>query len=129
MKALIDKTNNRICQIEKDDDIFPVAVDFLWADCPDNCTTHWKYDGSTFSENDPKFYDNQFIGDAILDNDQLMAIIVDDRNKRLAASDWTQLPDIPATVNKAAWIVYRQALRDLPATIDLANPVFPVPPL
>lgn len=35
-----------------------------------------------------------------------------DRNARLSACDWTQLPD--AGVNSAAWAVYRQALRDLP---------------
>jgi hypothetical protein len=34
-----------------------------------------------------------------------------DRNQRLAACDWTQLPDSPA--DHEAWAVYRQALRDL----------------
>ena len=36
----------------------------------------------------------------------------DDRNKRLAESDWTQLAD--AKVDKDAWAIYRQALRDIP---------------
>lgn len=36
-----------------------------------------------------------------------------DRNQRLAACDWTQLPDSPA--DHEAWAVYRQALRDLTA--------------
>lgn len=36
------------------------------------------------------------------------------RNRLLAESDWTQLPDAP--VNRQAWAQYRQALRDLPAT-------------
>jgi hypothetical protein len=35
----------------------------------------------------------------------------EDRNKRLAESDWTQLID--ATVDKQVWAVYRQALRDI----------------
>ena len=35
-----------------------------------------------------------------------------ERNRRLAASDWTQLPD--ARVDKDAWVEYRQKLRDLP---------------
>ena len=35
------------------------------------------------------------------------------RNSKLAQSDWTQLPDVQA--DKAAWVTYRQALRDLPA--------------
>lgn len=34
------------------------------------------------------------------------------RNSLLAASDWSQLPDVP--VDKAAWAAYRQALRDVP---------------
>ena len=36
-----------------------------------------------------------------------------ERNRLLAASDWTQLLDIPEAT-RAAWAVYRQALRDLP---------------
>ena len=36
----------------------------------------------------------------------------DERNARLAASDWTQLPDVPEAV-KNKWAVYRQALRDV----------------
>lgn len=35
-----------------------------------------------------------------------------ERNQKLAASDWTQLPDVPASV-KLAWSTYRQALRDV----------------
>ena len=37
----------------------------------------------------------------------------DDRNKRLADSDWTQVADAP--VDKAAWAAHRQALRDVTA--------------
>lgn len=35
-----------------------------------------------------------------------------ERSARIAATDWTQLSDIPAAT-KAAWKVYRQALRDV----------------
>ena len=42
----------------------------------------------------------------------------DDRTKRLADCDWTQLPDAP--VDTAAWAGYRQALRDI-----TAQPGFP----
>ena len=41
------------------------------------------------------------------------------RNQLLAASDWTQLPDISEEVN-LAWQPYRQALRDVPE-----QPAFP----
>jgi hypothetical protein len=36
----------------------------------------------------------------------------DERNYKIAASDWTQLSDSP--VDQEAWAVYRQALRDVP---------------
>jgi hypothetical protein len=48
------------------------------------------------------------------------------RNAKLARTDWTQVADAP--VDASAWAVYRQALRDLPDTIDIANPVLPEAP-
>jgi hypothetical protein len=49
------------------------------------------------------------------------------RDRQLAMSDWTQLPD--ASVDKVAWATYRQALRDLPAQAGLAEEaVFPAQP-
>jgi hypothetical protein len=36
------------------------------------------------------------------------------RDRLLAQSDWTQLPDAP--VDRQAWADYRQALRDFPAS-------------
>ena len=48
------------------------------------------------------------------------------RNAQLAATDWTQVADAP--VDASAWAVYRQALRDLPATINIADPVLPDQP-
>lgn len=49
------------------------------------------------------------------------------RDRLLAASDWTQLPDTP--VDRAAWAEYRQALRDFPATWTPGPTVtFPVAP-
>lgn len=53
--------------------------------------------------------------------------IRENRNKLLSESDWTQVSDAP--VDKAAWAVYRQALRDLPNnTEDPFNPVWPLKP-
>jgi hypothetical protein len=48
------------------------------------------------------------------------------RDVQLARTDWTQIADAP--VDASAWAVYRQALRDLPDTIDIANPILPDPP-
>jgi hypothetical protein len=49
------------------------------------------------------------------------------RNSELVRTDWTQLPDAP--VDKTAWAIYRQALRDLPAQGGSADEAeFPVAP-
>jgi hypothetical protein len=48
------------------------------------------------------------------------------RNDQLARTDWTQVADAP--VDASAWATYRQALRDLPDTIDIDNPVLPEAP-
>lgn len=49
------------------------------------------------------------------------------RDRLLAASDWTQLPDAP--VDRDAWATYRQALRDFPSTWTPGPTVtFPVEP-
>jgi hypothetical protein len=50
-----------------------------------------------------------------------------ERNRRLVASDWTQLPDV-AFVDQQEWAVYRQALRDVTNQQDPFNIVWPVPP-
>lgn len=58
---------------------------------------------------------------------QRMDIVRDQRNALLSASDWTQLAD--ATVDKAAWATYRQALRDIPQQAGFPyNVTFPVTP-
>jgi len=50
-----------------------------------------------------------------------------ERDRRLYASDWTQVPDAP--VDKAAWATYRQALRNLPGnTQDPRSVVWPIAP-
>ena len=39
--------------------------------------------------------------------------IIEKRNGKLRACDWTQIPDSPLTEEKKAeWATYRQALRD-----------------
>ena len=50
-----------------------------------------------------------------------------ERDRRLLASDWTQLPDVPLAT-KEAWAVYRQALRDITLQPDQFNIVWPVAP-
>ena len=50
-----------------------------------------------------------------------------ERNRLLSESDWTQIAD--ATVDKAAWATYRQALRDLPQQAGFPTTInWPVKP-
>lgn len=50
-------------------------------------------------------------------NQALQAVAIrSERDARIAACDWTQLPDAPLTAEaKAAWAAYRQQLRDITA--------------
>ena len=51
------------------------------------------------------------------------------RNLLLSKSDWTQMNDSPLSLDKKTeWAVYRQELRDLPASADLSNVVYPSQP-
>lgn len=49
-----------------------------------------------------------------------------ERNRKLAESDWTQLPDAPVDV--AVWATYRQALRDITLQTDPFAIVWPEVP-
>lgn len=60
--------------------------------------------------------------------EQVASDVRDKRNALIAASDWTQLPDVPLTT-KEAWAAYRQDLRDI--TDQPGYPldvVWPTPP-
>lgn len=48
------------------------------------------------------------------------------RNAKLAACDWTQLPDAP--VDATAWAAYRQELRDITNQPDPFNIIWPEEP-
>jgi hypothetical protein len=53
-----------------------------------------------------------------------------ERDVRLTDCDWTQVTDTQLSeAEVSAWQVYRQQLRDLPATVaNPANPSWPIPP-
>ena len=46
-----------------------------------------------------------------------MRLLRQERNRRLAETDWTQSRDV-TLANDAEWKTYRQAMRDLPATTE-----------
>ena len=46
------------------------------------------------------------------------------RDKKLNASDWTQMPDSPLSdADKTLWQTYRQALRDIPAQTNFPTDI------
>ena len=49
------------------------------------------------------------------------------RDRLIAATDWTQLPDVPLAT-KEVWANYRQALRDVTLQPDPFNITWPAPP-
>jgi hypothetical protein len=52
-----------------------------------------------------------------------------ERDRRLQACDWTQLPDVPLTPEqKAQWVSYRQSVRDVTNQPDPFTIVWPVAP-
>jgi len=62
-----------------------------------------------------------------------MAHLREQRNQKLADSDWTQASDYPTSLaddKKSQWATHRQALRDLPATADMTlwPDVWPIKP-
>ena len=63
-------------------------------------------------------------------DESLLYRIRRERDSLLFKSDWTQMPDNPLSDSKKAeWSAYRQALRDVPATIVIDLEIeFPDPP-
>ena len=65
----------------------------------------------------------------VIDLDAASAGVRAERDRLLAESDWTQLPDVPLTT-KEAWAAYRQALRDITEQPGFPfDVVWPEPPI
>jgi len=64
-------------------------------------------------------------------NEYLLIVKMEDvrkkRNELLSKCDWTQMNDVKLE-DEAAWKVYRQALRDLPSSVDIEKIVYPLKP-
>ena len=62
-------------------------------------------------------------GDEVIDApytyDEAMTALRYERDRRLLACDWTQLPDVPLSQTQVAqWRSYRKALRDTPEAVQ-----------
>lgn len=71
-------------------------------------------------------FDYPGVDKATVSDALILVNITLERDRLLAGSDWTQLPDSP--VDKTVWATYRQQLRDLPASAPPRQIVFPTPP-
>ena len=63
--------------------------------------------------------------------EELLSVIRTERNRLLAEADWTDTLSAKTRLGEEKynqWQEYRQALRDLPKTCDINNPVWPVKP-
>ena len=83
---------------------------------PPRPSPHHEFDHSARAWVDPRTHQTQWV------------LVRRERDARLAACDWTQLPDAPATT-KPAWAAYRQALRDITEQADPFNLAWPAPPV
>jgi hypothetical protein len=84
--------------------------------------THYVADG-VLVEKAPRPTDSSFYvwspNTWAFDADAFLAVVRRDRNKRLSATDWTQVADAPLTEEQvSAYRTYRQALRDITDNLD-----------
>lgn len=73
--------------------------------------TKWNL-GPIFTDGETTAAEQETAYKAMKDAEQAKSVRTS-RNDKLKDCDWTQIAD--ATVDKAAWATYRQALRDIPA--------------
>lgn len=88
----------------------------------------WRYEQGRWApppEPDPE----QVAADAAMAAEALMLGLRQEMDRRLAESNWSMMMDSGLTTEQqAAWLAYRQALRAMPETADLADPQWPEMP-
>ena len=72
--------------------------------------------------------ENENLEPAEISPEEELSIVRSQRNQILSQSDWTQLPDVPESI-QAAWKEHRQELRDITKNFkDLQSITWPTPP-
>lgn len=89
--------------------------DGVVVEMPPKPSEHHRFDYTTKHWIDPRTPDTEW------------PLVRAERDRRLLASDWTQLPDVPLAT-KEAWATYRQALRDITEQPDPFNITWPAVP-
>ena len=84
-------------------------------------------EGQTMDWHDGSVIDGEWVRFTVRDKttDEKMIEIRSTRNQLLTDTDWTGLSDVTMSDDM---ITYRQALRDLPASVDVDSPVYPTKP-
>lgn len=97
---------------------FTSAIIAQCEECDETTEVGWTWDGSTFTP------------PAGPSTEELAAARRAERDRRLTATDWTQLPDAPlVSAQVAEWQVYRERLRDVPEQSGFPDAVeWPVKP-
>lgn len=97
--------------------IFQTAIELV---CQDRAElTGETYNDIVWSDGTPLYTEEELI-QAYKEKVRNLTVwqeFLQERNKRLSETDWTQSRDV-SLANDADWITYRQALRDLPETAD-----------
>lgn len=101
---------------------------------PDN-PNDYRFDGETFIplpprvEGKPKYDHTTDSWVDYRDAATALSEVRHERNQRLRACDWTQIPDSALVAQtKQQWVTYRQALRDITNQTDPFNIVWPTKP-
>lgn len=124
IKSLACSEEIAILQLETEDDAYLQAVaddskqyivENVVIDMPPKPSQHHVFDYTTKQWIDPRTPETEW------------PLVRAERDRRLLASDWTQLPDVPLAT-KEAWAIYRQALRDITLQSDPFNIIWPEPP-
>ena len=84
-------------------------------------------DGQTMDWNAGSVINGEWVRFVVRDKttDEKMAEIRGTRDRLLSDTDWTGMSDVTMS---AAMVTYRQALRDLPSTVNVNTPVYPTKP-
>jgi hypothetical protein len=84
-------------------------------------------DSQVIDWNDGSEVDGKWVRFTVRDktSDEKMSEIRGKRDSLLSDTDWTGMSDVTMS---ADMVTYRQALRDLPATVNVDTPVYPTKP-
>jgi hypothetical protein len=127
-KAIINKESKRINRV-KDDDfaVIPEGREMISITNAQAAQFESSSEPLFYIDNQLKTFDQKLWIDS---PDSVKNNIRFNRDKLLADSDWTQLPDSPLSTSvKAQWATYRQTLRDLTDNVDSNGQVtFPTEP-